>query len=53
MNKKQIIAIIFSIIFIIAGIAMNNKTEYAKITGESFTIPKIEGTGYFERGEDL
>lgn len=54
MNKRQKLTVFFIVVLIIAGIAMNfNQTKYATITGESFNIPKIEGNGYFERGEDL
>lgn len=57
-NEKieDILMIIASIVFIISitlffitGIKSCIKTNYAKITGENFTIPKIEGAYYYER----
>lgn len=44
-----IVFIISITLFFITGIKSCTKTNYAKITGENFTIPKIEGAYYYER----
>lgn len=54
-NKFAIIAMMLATISLTMSLSTCNfdKTKYATITGENFNIPKIEGNGYFERGEDL
>lgn len=53
MKKKKLAAMLLLIFFLLlGGILTQNHTHYATINGESFSIPKTEGEGYYEKTDD-
>lgn len=49
LNLIQVICFAVCLISLLMYFATQNYTHYATINGESFSIPKIEGEGYYEK----